>query len=639
MSRPKRPRRPTARGPRKKTMKTLVLPKKKKTPTTPAVPEKPNAMARLGLLVQFCSPQIVARETGSADHVARKRPRNDGEFWIFDPESNKRRRYVDDASEALEQASSMEMQRHERSLLRQKQAIHYAVTLWKILNAHRITDDADEKHNCTLLKCRQTRLEISLWSARPSVQIHAHLHHCVRSLKFEDEDCYYCHFGHSYARPFSDDAWENDHRLHVCIKTHSGSEKPTSLCEFPHDRAMHHKVQNSLAVDHLYICNTSGNIHFCNPERCDLTDVHRTEPICPVSGLLQCTKAVDKFYRPNGAPDSESSLLFKSLRRRVISIERWGQNLLKKNSVAEIRAHINRLRPRVAKNRPQLFYLAMVQALLRVVDCQELVDVRRRLRLRMVEHASDRAINLVTTRHGKEHKGLVSLCDLGNEIFSVQRKVWLPPLITSHNAQGEFYKAISDTVVKLWYLVRLYLTPSASGRHRGRTAAALAAGPSPLLICGPNTTVPGSGALVVSSGPRPKAPDAAAKPCSPSTALGDFDMFIYPAMAAIREGISVQHGNTIYPLVPRDPVIEVLIPTPEELEKLYPSSSDFQHKQRLIRKTLQDAISFINKDPESLCLADLVVTELDIKAFPIGFTTSTMLDHIEKVIHNEARFS
>ena len=592
-----------------------------------------TAAQRLKTALQYCNARIVesalatqpkTTETPPAS-TRKKRPYSDDVFWIFDRQQNKRRRYANDVSAALKQASQVEAQKHTQSYTRQTQAIKYAVTLWKILNAQNLVDDVQEAHDCSVLKCRQTRMEIAVWTARPSVQIHAHLHRCVRSLKHDDEDRQYCNFSEYYPKPYSSEPWENEHRIHVCVKLHTG-DKAVSLCEYKHDRAMHYKQQTRLSVDHLYICNTSGALHFCNTEQCEFTNTHATEPSCSVSGLQQETKHVDKFYRPNGIQDSESTMLFKSMRRRIVSLDRWSENLIKKDTLGKIRAHINRLRPRVATTKPQLFYLAMAQALLRALDCDEVIAVRKRLQNRMVEYAADRAVNLVTIRHGKEHKGMVSLSDLGNEIFAVQRRVHIPPMITNDDARLRYYKTISDTIVKLWYLVRLY-APKNKRPTRGASGSSASGGPKKLTAPNRNT------AIVVANRNTAIAPHYP----NVSHSLGEFDMFIFPALAAIREGIYVQYGSTICAIVPCDRVTRILIPPPEELERLYPKSAEFRHKQRFLRKILQEAISFVNKDPDSLCLANFVAEELDGASFPMSFTTGPHFDHIETMVNNDAR--
>jgi len=541
---------------------------------------------RIKHALRYSAARVVNVQT-EADNggLSRKRMRNSDSVWMFDAEDNNKRLRVQAAIDAIGQYNDRDEARNELKKREQTQALKYAVTLWKIKNAHRLVNETIQTHDCIKSKCKHAALRVEIWASRPTDEMQ-HLHRCIQTLKYDPDDRYLCHYDNLYESRISGSDWVNKHRIHVCV-TVIADGRETCWCEFRKDPVAHHGHSPRSVVENLYMCETSGTMHFCNTERCVHTFVDQNTPVCPISGLAQNPILVDKFYRPNGQnQDGESSKYYNSMRRRSVSMEKWTRDLLDKSTFVDIRKHLNRLRAKLVSHLPQMYYKAVAQTLIRLLDCPEFVSAKETIRARVVTNLSNKAKQQVFVRYGKEHKGMVSLSDLAKEIFAMHQRIFVPLMITNGDSQMQYYETLSDGIVRLWYLAKMY----GDELHRF-------------------------------NGNRNQ--------------VSDFVSFVFPALIAIRTGIKVRHGDLIHVLVPRDKLWLTLIPPDEELERYYPRGGELYQRHQGIHRVLQDTISYLNKNPDHLCLANLILDELDTTMFPCNFSVMNYIEHVEQIVRIE----
>lgn len=415
-------------------------------------------------LVHSLTPLVrVAGADGA--HPVRKRPLPAAQT----PDAKRLRAH--EALKSLEYTDAVYEKRSHVGKREREAALKYAAALWRLINEHRLhgAHVGLRDHNCVASQCRHTRLKVEVWRAKPSEHHHRPMHSCLASV---DGTRNLCAFGHLFQRPYSQSHWENDHRVHVCLRIHQDGRERV-WCEYQRSPGMHVGNKPRQIIDHLYMCETTGKLHLCNTDHCVYTSSAQDTPSCPVSGLMQARQFVTHFYRGKGNHGpSDSMLAYRDLVNRTPSFETLLGNLMATEHMSQIVSLYTRFFVLRKQHTPDMLLRATAIALLRLLDCEELMHVRYdRQRREML--ATAKLVDIqIGRRVGQDHKGVVSLVDIVGKIDTAAMRHHIPRRPADAAVRRDIYHQTADVAVKIWFLLHRF----PCGAVRLPPAAALVGG-------------------------------------------------------------------------------------------------------------------------------------------------------------------
>jgi len=481
-----------------------------------------------------------------------------GDHWVHPPLVEKKITHQAEVADGLLTIDSIRASRQTKRLEERVRTMHYAIAYWKMCNpvSFEVPKVPGSIHDCARLGCTCTGLVVELWRAEHS-DLRA-MHTCV--ARSPQDSHALCDFTDIYPpKKQPEDLWKAMHRFHVCVKE-VRLGKLVSLCEF-RDNPLAHKGHARWKCDNIFVCESTGNIHVCARNTCRYqrpNPNNKDLPSCPISGFTGEAKVANKFCTPQGYV-SESTIIYESMRRKEVALDKWIEELYTLQTVEEIQNHTNAYRTQT-KEKPQIFYSMVAHALIWVLFCDEVVR-RKTLDAELaVNNKKRHIIDAIQTQKIKTHRATMSIADQLLKLEEIAHRVYVPKTQPTSETT-RFFRGASEAVVKLWYVLKKYTTYQ-NRKH----------------VC-------------------------------------DFPLFVYPALSVLQMGVHVDLEHDRFQVIQQDPAYLRFIPQKSDLLKLHDDPSSFIRYHNEIIERITTAIRRNGIPVEYFIIADVNFDDLQASMF------------------------